>query len=80
MALLKYVDIVPLELIALAVMPWMDDVRILECSTSEILGLDIYTELKECARRKIEHRTKLFETENIHSCRRVNLLVKVIQP
>lgn len=56
-------------------MPGTDDVLSLGCPTLEILSLDIYTGLTECARRKVEHKAKPMETLNYIVCRRVSLSV-----
>lgn len=47
---------VTLDRFALAVLPGTDSVLTLECPTPDVLGLNTYTGLMECVRRKVERR------------------------
>lgn len=61
------------------VLPETADVLILGCPTLEVLVLDIYDGLMECARQRVEHRAKPVGHVNYIACRRVNLSVGAMQ-
>lgn len=56
-----------------------DDVLFLGCPMLEMLGLNIYTRLTACARRKVERRTKPMDSANYIACRRMGVLEAIQQ-
>lgn len=70
---------VTLDPFVFAVMPGTDDLLVLGCPMLEVLNLNIYTSLTECARRKVECRAKPMEIENYIACRCVSLSEEAMQ-
>lgn len=71
---------VTLDPFALAVMPGTDNTLTLGYPTLEVLDFDIYAGFTECARWRVERRTKPMESMNYIACRHASLWLEVVQP
>lgn len=70
---------VKLHHFSLAVMPGTDDMLILGCPILEMLGLDIYAGMTECARGRVRRRGKSTKTMKYIAYRRSRLWVGALQ-
>lgn len=69
-----------LDPFAFAIMRGMETVLVLGRSTLEVVDLNIYIRLTECARRRVDRGNRTTETVIDIACRSVSLSVEAMQP